>query len=230
MDKVNCGDCHSPSDDYLGNIEGNQPDVHWTQAKMTCMDCHSEATVHGVEPGGSNANAAPATRSCESCHPEAVSGHSDIRQHDLHYDKVACWVCHAQSYQNCYDCHVQRKDTGELSRKPGRVEMGFKIGRLPGTNAQGQPLYGLVNHVPVTRDSYAILGDNLLPHFDDVPTWKPTTPHNILRRTKQNARCEACHESGDLWLQSSDLEPGDAKANLSVVVEPPHPRDKYQEP
>jgi hypothetical protein len=76
----------------------------------------------------------------------------------------------------------------------------------------------LLRHVPVTPDIFSYYGENLLPNFDNEPTWKYTTPHNIQRVTPQNSECNNCHGNADLFLTEGDLSPGELEANKSVIV------------
>ena len=82
------------------------------------------------------------------------------------------------------------------------------------------------------------LGQNygipFLPNFDSRPTYKYTTPHNIIKwtsRTKVNAgkQCyEACHivtesdgtvRNKELYLFNSDLLPWEINADKNIVVD-----------
>ncbi len=198
-----------------GEAEGTQPDVHLARANMTCLDCHPGEALHGDGQPRINRHDQPLTRACASCHADVIAAGSAIPEHILHSDTVSCWVCHAQPYNNCYGCHGTRTADGNLTFASQREERGFKIGRLPG---EGD--YVLLRHVPVARDTFAPFGTDLLPNFDAVPTWKQTRPHNIQLRPPQSANCLTCHGTAELWLQQSDLEPGDAEANETVIVEP----------
>jgi hypothetical protein len=79
----------------------------------------------------------------------------------------------------------------------------------------------------VTPDTFAYYGEDLLPSFDNVPTWKYTTPHNIQRDTPQNQSCEHCHNNPDVFLLATDVSSEEASANAGVVVDEvpvlPHP-------
>jgi hypothetical protein len=97
--------------------------------------------------------------------------------------------------------------------------MGFKIGRNPYQSEERPWEYVLVRHVPVEPDTFAFYGDGLLSDFDNVPTWKYATPHNIQRITPQNESCENCHENRDLFLTADDVAPDELEANASVIVD-----------
>jgi len=51
-----------------------------------------------------------------------------------------------------------------------------------------------------------------------VPTWKRTSPHNIQRKTWQNATCNNCHGKRGLFLYEKDLLDFEITANRQVVV------------
>ncbi len=59
--------------------------------------------------------------------------------------------------------------------------MDFKIGRNPLQSDDRPWEYVPVRHVPIDTESFAYYGEDLLPNFDAVPTWKYATPHNIQR-------------------------------------------------
>jgi thiosulfate/3-mercaptopyruvate sulfurtransferase len=76
-----------------------------------------------------------------------------------------------------------------------------------------------VRHVPIVRDSFAYYGENLLPNFDALPTWKYATPHNIQRNTPQTETCNSCHGNAEFFLTADDVLPEELEANKDVIVE-----------
>jgi thiosulfate/3-mercaptopyruvate sulfurtransferase len=76
----------------------------------------------------------------------------------------------------------------------------------------------LLRHVPTNPDLWAFYGENLLPEFDNLPTWKATTPHNMQKNTPQNATCNSCHGQEELFLTEDDVAPETLEANRSVIV------------
>jgi thiosulfate/3-mercaptopyruvate sulfurtransferase len=98
-------------------------------------------------------------------------------------------------------------------------EMDFKIGRNPLQSEDRPWKYVPVRHVPVDPDSFSYYGEDLLPNFDALPTWKYATPHNIQRNTPQNETCGACHGNAELFLTAEDVAPGEQEANKDVIVE-----------
>jgi thiosulfate/3-mercaptopyruvate sulfurtransferase len=77
----------------------------------------------------------------------------------------------------------------------------------------------VVRHVPVSPDTFSYYGDNLLPDFNVLPTWKYATPHNIQLDTPQNASCGACHGNPELFLTEQDVNPDEREANKDVIVD-----------
>jgi len=104
------------------------------------------------------------------------------------------------------------------------TQMEFKIGRNPNPDEVHPWDYVLVREVPVEPDTFVIFGDALLSDFDNAPTWKLTTPHNIQRITPQNATCNNCHGQAELFLTADDVRPARMEANASVIVEQVPPR------
>ena len=104
--------------------------------------------------------------------------------------------------------------------------MTFKIGRNPLQDTYRPWRYVPVRHVPVARDSFAYYGEDLLPNFDALETWKYATPHNIQRITPQAGTCSGCHGNADIFLTMDDLAPDELQANMRVIVkEVPFPLD-----
>jgi thiosulfate/3-mercaptopyruvate sulfurtransferase len=97
-------------------------------------------------------------------------------------------------------------------------KLTFKIGRNALKSEDRPWSYVLVRHVPVAPDTFAFYGDDLLPNFDNVPTWKYATPHNIQRVTTQNESCNSCHGNADLFLTAADVAPEELTANADVIV------------
>jgi hypothetical protein len=103
--------------------------------------------------------------------------------------------------------------------KTDKSQMTFKIGRNT-LKSEDRPWdYVLVRHIPVVPDTFAFYGEDLLPTFDNVPTWKYATPHNIQRVTPQNQSCESCHDNPELFLTEDDVDPQERRANAAVIVD-----------
>jgi thiosulfate/3-mercaptopyruvate sulfurtransferase len=113
---------------------------------------------------------------------------------------------------------VGKDDQGLPYRKTDPTQFEFKIGLNPQQSEERPWEYVLLRHAPVARDTFAYYGENLLPNFDAVPTWKYTTPHNIQRITPQNQECNNCHGQADLFLTADDVLPDEMEANSAVIV------------
>lgn len=216
---VTCGGCHSAriNDDYQGKHEGIAGDVHWEKAGMPCTECHTMEEFHDGQHG-TRYDSEPSVE-CVDCHQEDVQITSDNRQHMLHMDAVQCQVCHAVGeYKSCANCHTARDEKGIPYTTTDPSTMTFKIGRNP-IQSDARPWnYVLVRHVPTNPDLWAYYGDNLLPEFNDLPTWKATTPHNMQKNTPQNASCNNCHGQAELFLTEADVDPAELEANRDVIV------------
>jgi thiosulfate/3-mercaptopyruvate sulfurtransferase len=103
--------------------------------------------------------------------------------------------------------------------KTDESQMMFKIGRNPLQSDDRPWEFVPVRHVPIDPDSFDYYGENLLPNFDALPTWKYATPHNIQRITPQNENCNACHGNAEFFLTAEDVEPDEIEANKNVIVE-----------
>jgi hypothetical protein len=139
--------------------------------------------------------------------------------HQAHGEKLSCQVCHSVTYTSCDNCHVAVSDTsGNPYFETDATYHTFLIGRNPIQSADRPYTYVPVRHVPASPTSYDFYGANLLPNFDSRPTWVYSTPHNIQRKTPQNASCAACHGNGDLFLTVDKVNESELAANASVIV------------
>jgi len=220
---LTCGGCHSAriADDYKGNHEGIPPSVHWEKEGMLCSDCHTDdAAYHNGSHGGARYDD-PTAPTCTQCHEDVKPG-DGIEQHDQeHLDKLACQTCHAAGeYKSCYGCHtgIDDKDLKYFTTEPS--QMTFKIGHNPLKGERRPWDWVLLRHAPTNENLFAYYGDNLLPDFNNLPTWKYTTPHNMRRITPQNETCNSCHGQEDLFLTKSDVTPEEQDANAPVIVAP----------
>ncbi len=218
---LTCGGCHSARilDEYKGAHEGIPASVHWEKKGMPCTKCHSVEEYHdGVH--GTRYTGKPSPSCTQAgCHEDVKPG-DGIKQHDkTHLDGLACQVCHAAGpYKSCYNCHTGRdqKNLPYFTTDPS--ELTFKIGRNPLKSKDRPWDYVLLRHVPTTHDLFGYYGKDILPQFDNEPTWKYTTPHNTRRLTPQNASCNACHGHKELFLTEDDVAPAERAANESVIV------------
>lgn len=219
-----CTPCHGSrvGDEYLGNNEGVSADVHFTLADMSCVDCHTGVDLHGAtqDPETTTHRYDGAQQpSCEQCHAEIGGPADTIRQHTIHTNQLSCQACHSLSYKNCYGCHTRLTPAGEPYFELEESEMGFYLGLNTLQNVERPYQYVPVRHVPIVPDSFAEYGDNLLPNFDNAPTWGYTTPHNIQRITPQTESCDTCHGNPDIFLTADKVDPEELTANSEVIVE-----------
>lgn len=220
-----CTGCHGSriKDEYSGRNEGIPGDVHLSQGRMNCVDCHSGAEMHGTDMVDVNhrydGDRVPL---CESCHEEALTTDAGIEEHTIHGQDVSCQVCHSVEYKNCSNCHVQQTPDGIPYYEIDPSWMDFKIGLNPDRTPERPWQYVLVRHVPISPTSFEYYGANLLPNFNNRPTWAEATPHNIQRLTPQAGQCENCHGNADIFLTADSVLPEELAANAQVIVnEPP---------
>lgn len=220
-----CTACHGSrvGNEFLGKNEGMPGDVHFREARMNCVKCHEGADLHGT----ADATLAPnhrlsgaETPKCVECHETNRPGGDENPMHQSHGEKLSCQVCHSITYTSCDGCHVA---VSESSGKPFFETQAtyptFFIGRNPIQSKERPYAYVPVRHVPAAPTSYQFYGVDLLPNFDLLPTWVYATPHNIQRKTPQNASCAVCH-SGDAtyFLTADKVKPEELTANLSVIL------------
>jgi thiosulfate/3-mercaptopyruvate sulfurtransferase len=219
---LTCTGCHGSriENEYKGKNEGVRADVHWMKGGMPCFSCHSADEMHGALGEFDHRYDGPPTPSCqaEDCHP-SVAPDDGIQQHtEFHFEAMSCQTCHSTAYKNCYSCHVAMDD-GTAYFKTEPSELLFKIGLNPLQSEDRPWKYVPLRHVPIDRDSFSYYGENLLPNFDALPTWKYATPHNIQRITPQNQECNACHGNAEFFLTADDVAPDELEANEDVIVE-----------
>ncbi len=222
----NCVACHSSRGGhaYFGIGTGTQPDVHLTKAGFTCISCHSANELHGDGKVYDQRYKMALMPQCETCHGN-ISFTNDY--HKVHINSFNCQTCHSQNYNNCGSCHVGGVGARVVAHQ------SFKIGINPIPETKPYRLATL-RRSPMAPDSWELYGTPVLPNFDAKPTFKYTTPHNILRWTSrtqvgEGKSCfESCHiiKDGDtyrnrnLYLFSSDLlEEWEISANQGVIVD-----------
>jgi hypothetical protein len=235
--KDTCMACHGArvSNEYQGKNEGVEGSIHWLGEGMSCFDCHDVSHYHGDGTEYAHRYDSPPDVSCLDldCHSEVALGQGkvveqDIQadevekhiEHDIHVDKVACEVCHVSGpYKSCYNCHVAIDEEGLPYYETDESQMTLKIGRNPLKSDDRPWDFVLVRHVPVVPDIFAFYDGYVLSDFDNAPTWKYATPHNIQRVTAQNESCDSCHGNADLFLTAADVALKELEANAAVIVE-----------
>ena len=224
---LTCGGCHGArvNDEYKGKHEGIPADLHWEKLGMPCTTCHDLDEYHDGTHGTRYTGAPSPSCTDAACHADVKPG-DGILQHAFHSQTVQCQVCHAAgAYKSCFNCHTGRDDKGIAYFTTEPSELTFKIGRNPLLSEDRPWEYVLVRHAPANPDLFAYYGENLLPEFDQVPTWKYATPHNMRRDTPQNEACNNCHGNAGLFLTEVDVAVEELEANRDVIVtEIPAPR------
>ena len=221
-----CTACHGSrvKNEYYGANEGIPSDVHF-RARMDCMECHTADAMHGMGAAGEQTSRYDGSPDpgCLDCHDDIEMGEdadSDIEMHTAHdeYD-LACQVCHSTTYTNCVNCHVEQTDDGIPFYTVEEHYLGFYIG-LNANRSEERPYeYVPVRHVPIDPDSFSFYGEDLLPNFDDRPTWAYATPHNIQRITPQTESCASCHDNREIFLTSRTVDRAERRANQDVLVD-----------
>ncbi len=219
-----CTACHGSrvGNEFLGKNEGYPGDVHFREARMSCVKCHEGAELHGMTEETASAEhrlSGAEDPQCIDCHAEVVSG-DGIDMHQRHGDTLSCQVCHSVTYTSCDGCHVAVSETsGNPYFETDATYMTFLIGRNPIQSEDRPYEFVPVRHVPSAPDSYEFYGDDLLKNFDALSTWVYSTPHNIQRNTPQNASCEACHGNPDIFLTADKVRAEEMTANAAVIVD-----------
>ncbi len=219
---LTCTGCHGSRLDmeYKGKNEGIPADVHWTKGGLPCFACHTANEMHGnLDYEANHRYDGPPNPVCTDCHPDVLESADFMEHRAVHTDKLACQVCHATEYKNCYSCHVQKSDEGVPYFKIEPSVMDVKIGYNPRQSEERPWKWVVLRHVPIDPDTFEYYGDNLLPNFDSLPTWVYATPHTIQRRTPQTEACTNCHGNSELFLTKDDLLPYEIEANKDVVVD-----------
>lgn len=245
-----CTACHGSrvGNEYMGKNEELPGDVHFREARMNCVQCHTAPDLHGENtacvtchtkpedaemlaqqldvsalPDGrlaaAHRYAGHQTPTCESCHPQVVENPQNP-MHTQHGQNLSCQVCHSITYTSCDGCHTA---VSEKSGKPyfetESTYFTFLIGKNTRKSALRPYDYTVVRHVPISPTSFEYYGENLLPNFDALPTWMYATPHNIQLKTPQNESCAACHGNPDLFLTADKVAEGEQAANQGVIMD-----------
>ncbi len=218
-----CTACHGSrvGNDYLGKHEDIPGDVHFREARMNCVSCHSGKSLHTAPADqATHRYAGEPTPKCETCHARVGAAGDTVSQHSLHKDKLSCQVCHSVSYTSCDGCHVSiSKETNAPMYKTEGDYLTFFIGKNARKDATRPYDYVTVRHVPISADNFSYYGDNLLPNFDKLPTWAYTTPHNIQLKTPQTESCNTCHGNPKIFLTADKVAKDELKANQPVIVD-----------
>ncbi|MFO8102050.1 MAG: hypothetical protein R6U37_07795 [Dehalococcoidia bacterium] len=220
--KDNCVTCHGAraGNEFLGVYEGIPKDVHRMKG-MQCKSCHGEEIHYssGAEMETRYDSAQAASCDDSGCHDDVWTTREDNPYHAQHLDDLSCYVCHSVEYKNCYSCHAEINEEGEPVFTTEPAKMDFKIGLNPIQSEERSSKYVVLRHVPTNAHVFDYYGENLLPEFDNLPTWKYATPHNIQLNTPQTESCDSCHGNVELFLTAEDVPEGEMDANRGVIVE-----------
>jgi len=215
-----CTACHGSriQKEYLGEQEGLLPSAH-RQKYMKCEKCHTGEEMHGDGKEYANRYEVENGPKCVDCHSEIYERDGEnVVTHRIHKNKASCHVCHAQSYNNCSACHVGKDKNGLAFFKTKGSEFNFKIGLNPLRSDKRSEQFVTLRHNPVDPGTFNFYMKDALSNFDALPTWKLATPHNIRRKTPQNASCNACHGNEALFLLEKDVGEAERGANKDVIV------------
>jgi len=215
-----CAACHGGRvyAEFTGSKNEYAADIHYENEKMTCTGCHTAEQMHSDNSGADSRFDIPERPDCRDCHQEVFSAQPGNDSHKIHKDKVACQVCHAQANKNCFSCHVGTDKKGLPYFKCKETRMLFKIGLNPKKSKDRPYNYVVLRHPPADPDLFDFYVKNGLSDFDNLPTWKLATSHNIRRTTPQNKECNNCHGKVSLFLTQNDLAAWERKANTGVTV------------
>ena len=220
---------------YLGVAQGTRPDVHLTKMGFTCIQCHSMDEVHGDGKVYDTRFKVPALPKCENCHSGLANKNS---YHQKHINDFNCQTCHSQDYNNCGSCHIGTEDGARIPS-----HMKFKIAVNPIPDIKTNYKLATVRESLSAPDSWDHYGVAVLANFDVAPTYKYTTPHNILRWTARTdttviatenddvshpACSQACHivkqkdetyRNKEFYLFNSDLNDWELNADKDIVLD-----------
>jgi hypothetical protein len=229
-----CATCHTSRGGhaYFGVAPGTVPDVHLTKSGFDCMSCHSKNEIHGDGKRYDHRYMVSSLPECTDCHSGLTNTNLFHREH---LNTFSCQTCHSQDYNNCGSCHIG----GEGARIPSY--QGFKIGMNPLPEVKTTFKYALLRRSVMAPDSWMEYGMANLSNFDEQPTYKYTTPHNIQKITARTgyknaqgvwvkyANCtEGCHISKNpdgslknkgIYLFDEDCLNWEKAANSKIVVD-----------
>ena len=228
-----CTTCHVSRGGhaYYGVAPGTVPDVHLSSARFKCMDCHTKNEIHGDGNLYDQRYKYPELPKCENCHSGLENSNLF---HTMHLNTFNCQACHSQDYNNCGSCHIG----GEGARIASY--QGFKIGMNPIPETKTKYKFALLRQSLSAPDSWKNYGIDNLSNFAVRPTYKYTTPHNIIRITPRtgfkdtngdwqvNSNCTSgCHisknsdgtfKNKELYLFEEDLQDWEKPADQGIIV------------
>ena len=215
-----CYACHNARNagEFMGKV-GFGSDIHFEKG-MTCMDCHPQSNFHGtgeIPKDMWNVD----LPSCIDCHKEQDPKTAKDEMHSVHGDSLSCQVCHAQANNNCFECHLDENEEKTKLVSSSEMKIMFRVGLNPQVTEERPYKYVTLRHVPAQETMLEVVGDNMMPNFDQKVNWNYSPTHNIQKSTFQNESCEACHSNTKIWLKQEDLRQTDSKANEALIPKLP---------
>jgi hypothetical protein len=70
--------------------------------------------------------------------------------------------------------------------------------------------------IPTVRTTFEKVGIEQ-EHFDSLPNFWDTVPHNIQKRTDRTRDCNTCHGEYQYYLEEAALPKGGSTKNLELV-------------
>jgi len=175
---------------HASDIASGQYHLHHNGVDADCHACH---TGTGADP----------SLGCGVCHPSGVPVFTSP------LPTLQCNVCHSQPYKNCQSCHSNGIGGG-YDDEAITSEGLLKIAKNPRTDYRPEYDYVLVRHVPADEQTYSQWGLSATFESGDQPTWKYTSPHNILLNTDQTTvesgqSCGASCHGSEYYLRAADI-------------------------
>lgn len=209
-----CALCHGGRvyPEFTGEY-GGKPDVHYRNG-MTCLDCHSATQMHGDGTAYNGRRDVQDKPSCIECHEKDIKEDDDEDDddkdsdepdpHAIHEESVSCTACHtATGYRQCSSCHL-----GEGATSSPAIVLGDNP-RIPGQLTT-------LRLIPTVRSTFEKAGIEQA-HFDELPNFWDSVPHNIQKRTDRTRDCNTCHAEYKYFLEKSMLPEGGSCKNLELV-------------
>jgi hypothetical protein len=200
-----CALCHGGRvyPEFTGDY-GGRPDVHYRNG-MTCLDCHSAEQMHGNGIAYAGRRDVENKPSCIECHANSMDATPEAEEaHLIHEEVASCTACHtATGYRQCSSCHLGEGATsnpaiilGDNPRNPGQLTT--------------------LRLIPTVRTTFEKVGIEQ-EHFDSLPNFWDTVPHNIQKRTDRTRDCNTCHGEYQYYLEEAALPKGGSTKNLELV-------------
>jgi len=200
-----CGLCHGGRvyPEFTGEY-GGSADIHY-QKGMICVDCHKKKELHGDGVLYKSMKEIKDRPRCINCHKIGENdSEKAMEAHMMHKDTLSCYACHSSSpYRNCYNCHLG---------KGAESKPGFFLG----VNPRDKKTFTTLRLIPTVRKTFKSAGIEM-EHYDRLPNYWDTAPHNIRKRTDRTRSCDACHKERRDYLTSDIIIKDGSKANVELI-------------